>query len=83
MIKKKKKATSVLCEACGKKIPQPRLKAVPNTKHCVNCVDEHGEQIAVVPIITEDNIDVAIIKDADPALIEKLKDLDQYETRMG
>jgi hypothetical protein len=80
--KKKEKAVAVLCEACGKKIPQGRLKVMPDTKHCVNCVDEHGEQVAVVPIITKDNLDVAIIRDADPTIINQLEQFDKYETRI-
>ena len=80
---KKKKVVGILCEACGKKIPQARIKVVPTTKHCVGCVDEHGEQIAIVPIITEDNIEVAIIRDADQSLMDKLHSLNQYESQMG
>lgn len=30
----------VNCIKCGKKIPKVRLKALPDTKHCVRCVDE-------------------------------------------
>ena len=62
-----------VCEACGKNIPQARLKAVPNTKHCVNCVDEHGDQLIFVPIYTEDNTDVAVIRNADQSIIDMIK----------
>lgn len=33
----------VKCEACGAVIPEKRLKAVPNTKYCVKCVDNFIE----------------------------------------
>jgi DnaK suppressor protein len=25
------------CESCGKPIPEPRLEAMPATKHCIDC----------------------------------------------
>lgn len=28
------------CEECGKKIPEPRLEAIPYTTHCVNCASQ-------------------------------------------
>lgn len=31
-----------LCVVCGARIPQARVDILPNTKHCVKCVDEHG-----------------------------------------
>jgi hypothetical protein len=63
----------VMCEACGKKIPVARIKAIPDTKHCVNCVDEHGDQLDFIPICTEDNTDVAVVKNADQSVINMLK----------
>jgi len=33
------------CENCGNEIPEARLEYMPNTRHCVNCADEHGPQI--------------------------------------
>ena len=29
------------CSSCNNPIPLERLEAVPNTEHCVNCVDRH------------------------------------------
>lgn len=28
------------CEKCGKEIPKERLEIFPDTKYCVNCVDD-------------------------------------------
>lgn len=49
MAQTKKKKKPVKCEVCGKVIPLLRLKHVPDTKHCVNCVDEHGPKVQKDP----------------------------------
>jgi hypothetical protein len=32
-------ATHQDCEHCGAEIPEARLEAMPDAKHCVNCAD--------------------------------------------
>jgi len=44
MIKDKSKedrVDNVICEECGKKIPQARLKVMPNIQFCVKCQAEY------------------------------------------
>ena len=31
-----------LCSNCGESIPSERLELLPNTSHCIKCVDKHG-----------------------------------------
>lgn len=35
------------CVICGKAIPEERLKALPQTKRCVDCAREKGSDIVV------------------------------------
>lgn len=39
-IEKLKKNTYGICEACGKKIAAPRLKALPYARYCIRCQRE-------------------------------------------
>ena len=32
------------CKKCGEPIPKERLEVVPNTEHCIKCVDDNGPQ---------------------------------------
>lgn len=54
------------CEKCGKTIPKERIKALPETKFCVNC----SEEKSLVGLITESEI---VIVNHDEA--ERLKKL--------
>ena len=33
------------CFDCGQDIPEARIKAMPDTEYCVQCVDKHTEPI--------------------------------------
>ena len=33
------------CVVCGDTIPPERLEFMPNTRHCIKCVDEHGPRV--------------------------------------
>lgn len=33
------------CADCGKEIPLARLKAVPDTEFCIDCIDKHLNDI--------------------------------------
>lgn len=33
------------CELCGKPIPRERLKALPETKRCVDCARREGSDV--------------------------------------
>ena len=30
------------CKHCGEVIPSERIEVLPNTEHCIECVDKHG-----------------------------------------
>ena len=30
------------CDHCGKPIPDERLEFLPDTRHCIACVDQYG-----------------------------------------
>lgn len=34
---------NIVCEECGKKIPKPRLKALPDARFCVKCQEEYEQ----------------------------------------
>ena len=34
--------TTRKCDNCHKDIDHERLEALPNTRHCTDCVDKHG-----------------------------------------
>lgn len=38
------------CKICNKRIPKQRLKAVPDTEYCVNCVDEHSDTMVGITV---------------------------------
>ncbi len=41
--------TEISCEVCGKPIHPERLEAIPDTKHCVKCVEKHGPKRYIDP----------------------------------
>lgn len=41
------------CAHCGEPIPKVRLQYLPDTEHCVKCVDKHGpKRVVAVEDIT-------------------------------
>lgn len=41
------------CAHCGEPIPKVRLQYLPDTEHCVKCVDKYGpKRVVVVEDIT-------------------------------
>lgn len=40
------------CEECGTKIPQERLKILPNTKYCIKCSDAHDDSVIDIEYVT-------------------------------
>lgn len=59
------------------------MVAVPGTEYCVNCADEFGPKTAAIPIYGEDFQDIAIIKNADRNLVERINSLQAYEIGPG
>jgi hypothetical protein len=39
------KKRSKKCISCDAEIPAERLNILPNTQHCVRCVDKHGPKV--------------------------------------
>lgn len=44
--------TKMKCEECGTKIPQERLKILPNTKYCIKCSDAHDDSVIDIEYVT-------------------------------
>jgi hypothetical protein len=59
------------CKSCGHKIPQARLKALPNTDYCVKCVDKSDTHKIPVVIESMDGTDVALVDPETAKLVEK------------
>lgn len=49
------------CELCGKTIPAERMKALPETKRCVECAQKNGSDI--VAKRTDIGMDIDTYKD--------------------
>ena len=50
-----------LCEFCDRPIPGERLRALPQTRRCVECAEKNGSDIA--PRRVEIGMDVETYKD--------------------
>lgn len=50
-----------VCEMCGKAIPEERLKALPQTKRCVECARKNGSDI--IARRSEIGMDIETYKD--------------------
>lgn len=42
-IKPEEELSDVLCEECGEAITKNRLKALPNTKRCIDCAEQRED----------------------------------------
>jgi hypothetical protein len=38
-------AMARVCDICGKEIPEERLKALPDTRRCVECATKNGSDV--------------------------------------
>jgi len=58
-----KRKQTMVCEDCGRVIPQARLKIFPNATLCVQCMSVRESKGEVVPAMIFDEYDAAELLD--------------------